>query len=213
MGLRMENVLGKRIGTRLNENPHSVWSPAGSKLCPNFLQLPPGLSKSLVFHEMKPQKKTNHIYNGQLNWGPIHTGPGTWRAQIGMFFLWCCLHAVWTPPFTSTGPICLRCVVRRVPRPVRIGPWQFVRMKHWKIRNCKSEIGEKLSGHSSTVSGGNRTESTFWCLITFGSSYWLGAWRIAWWVNTQCSWSVPPHWRVRFSIPHPYARLSTLRLR
>ncbi len=67
MGLRMENVLGKRIGTRLNENPHSVWSPAGSKLCPNFLQLPPGLSKSLVFHEMKPQKKTNHIYNGQLN--------------------------------------------------------------------------------------------------------------------------------------------------
>ncbi len=30
-------------------------------------------------------------------------------AQIGMFFLWCCLCAVWTLPFTSTGPICLRC--------------------------------------------------------------------------------------------------------
>ena len=29
------------------------------------------------------------------------------RAQIGMFFLWCCLWAVWTPPFTSIGPICL----------------------------------------------------------------------------------------------------------
>ncbi len=47
--------------------------------------------------------------------------------QIRMFFLWCCLCAVWTPPFTSTGPICLRCVAlrcvaRRVPRPVWIGP-------------------------------------------------------------------------------------------
>ena len=31
------------------------------------------------------------------------------RAQIRMQTLWCCLRAVWTPPFTSTGPICLRC--------------------------------------------------------------------------------------------------------
>ncbi len=44
------------------------------------------------------------------------------RAQIGTFFLWCCLHAVWTPPFTSTGPICSHRVARGVPRPVWIGP-------------------------------------------------------------------------------------------
>ncbi len=29
---------------------------------------------------------------------------------------------MWTPPFTSIGPICLRGVGRRVPRPVCIGP-------------------------------------------------------------------------------------------
>ncbi len=45
------------------------------------------------------------------------------RTQIQMFFLWCWLLAVWTPPFTSTGPICLHCVVHRIPRPVWIGPW------------------------------------------------------------------------------------------
>ncbi len=27
------------------------------------------------------------------------------RTQIGMFFLWCCLRAVWTLPFTSIGSI------------------------------------------------------------------------------------------------------------
>ena len=44
------------------------------------------------------------------------------RAQIGTFFLWCCLRAVWTPLFTSTSPICLHCLARCVPRPVWIGP-------------------------------------------------------------------------------------------
>ncbi len=31
------------------------------------------------------------------------------RAQIRMQILWCCLRAVWTLPFRSTDPICLRC--------------------------------------------------------------------------------------------------------
>ncbi len=31
------------------------------------------------------------------------------RVQIRTQIIWCCLRAVWTPPFTSTGPICLRC--------------------------------------------------------------------------------------------------------
>ena len=54
--------------------------------------------------------------------GPIHTGRGTQCAQIRMYFLWCCLRAVWTLPFTSTGPIWLRRARRRVPRPMWIGP-------------------------------------------------------------------------------------------
>ncbi len=33
------------------------------------------------------------------------------RRQIRMFFLWCCLHAVWTLPLMIIGPICSRCVV------------------------------------------------------------------------------------------------------
>ncbi len=50
--------------------------------------------------------------------------------QIRMFFLWCCLRAVWTPPFTSTGPICLRRVVRGVLHPVWIGPKPPVTRAH-----------------------------------------------------------------------------------
>ncbi len=34
--------------------------------------------------------------------GPIHTGCGTRHAHK---FLWCWLHAGWTPPFTSTGSV------------------------------------------------------------------------------------------------------------
>ncbi len=30
------------------------------------------------------------------------------HTQIKIFFLWCCLPAVWTPPFTSTGRVALR---------------------------------------------------------------------------------------------------------
>ncbi len=44
------------------------------------------------------------------------------HVQIWMFFLWCCLRAVWTPLFTSTCPICLIGLARRVSRPVWIGP-------------------------------------------------------------------------------------------
>ena len=40
------------------------------------------------------------------------------RTQIGMFFLWYCLRAVWTPLFTSTGPICWCHIARRILRPV-----------------------------------------------------------------------------------------------
>ncbi len=47
------------------------------------------------------------------------------RTQIGMFFLWCCLRAVWTLPLTTTGPICLHCVERRVAHPVWIRPHPF----------------------------------------------------------------------------------------
>ena len=34
-----------------------------------------------------------------------------------------CVYTVWTPPFTSTGPICLHCIAHCVPRPVWIGPY------------------------------------------------------------------------------------------
>ena len=51
--------------------------------------------------------------------GPIHTGRDA-RANSNVFLLM--LLACSTPPFTSTGPICLRRVARRVPRPVWIGP-------------------------------------------------------------------------------------------
>ena len=44
------------------------------------------------------------------------------HVQIHPFFLWCWLRAVWIPPFTSTGPICLHRIACRVPRPVWIGP-------------------------------------------------------------------------------------------
>ncbi len=53
--------------------------------------------------------------------GPIHTGRGT-QCPCNLNFPLMLLAAVWTPPFTSTGPICLRRVARRVPRPVWIGP-------------------------------------------------------------------------------------------
>ncbi len=45
-----------------------------------------------------------------IEWCVFNSGADvkTWCAQIQTFFLWCCLRAVWTPPFTSTGPICLR---------------------------------------------------------------------------------------------------------
>ena len=36
------------------------------------------------------------------------------KLKLGMFFLWCCLQAVWTLPLTTTGPIYLRCVALRV---------------------------------------------------------------------------------------------------
>ena len=61
----------------------------------------------------------------------LHRTRDVTRTQIGTFFLWCCLRAVWTLPLTITGPICLRCGARRVPRPVWIDDssrctWEFV---------------------------------------------------------------------------------------
>ncbi len=43
---------------------------------------------------------------GKRLWGLIHT-----LTQMRMFFLWCCLRAVWTLPLMTTGSICLRCVL------------------------------------------------------------------------------------------------------
>ncbi len=40
-------------------------------------------------------------------------------AKIRTQILWCCLCAVWTPPFTSTGPICF------ASRSVWIGPHEW----------------------------------------------------------------------------------------
>ncbi len=51
-----------------------------------------------------------------------HRMPDVTCVQIGTFFLWYCLRAVWIPPFTSTGPICWR----RVARPVWIGPYNNI---------------------------------------------------------------------------------------
>ncbi len=42
-------------------------------------------------------------------------------AKLNVFTLML-MHAVWTSPFTSTGPICSRRIARCVPRPVWIGP-------------------------------------------------------------------------------------------
>ena len=59
-------------------------------------------------------------------WPNPHRTPDAMRMQIGTFFLWCCLCAVWTPPFTLIGPICLRRIVHRVLRPVWIGPLRLL---------------------------------------------------------------------------------------
>ncbi len=56
--------------------------------------------------------------------GPTHRTRDATHSQIQKFSLWCCLHAVWTPPFTSTGPISLHCVAHRIPRPVWI--WLYI---------------------------------------------------------------------------------------
>ncbi len=56
------------------------------------------------------------------------------RTQIGTFFLWCCLRAVWTLPLTTTGPICLHCFERRIAHPVWIRPCSFQPMHvMWKF--------------------------------------------------------------------------------
>ncbi len=68
--------------------------------------------------------------------GLIHTGRATRRARKSeYFFLWCCLRAVWTLPLTTTGPICLHCIARRVARPVWIRPYVYRCSKtHSKFR-------------------------------------------------------------------------------
>ncbi len=80
-------------------------------------------SKSLLCHSAHLIRNlvcSNLFHSGCL-FG-LRTNPHRTRdamgVQIQMFFLWCCLRAVWTPPFTSTGPICSR----RLARPVWIGP-------------------------------------------------------------------------------------------
>ena len=91
----------------------------------------------LFFHQMtisetrgawsfigKPQEKALSWSMSEFRPNPHRTRDAT-CAQIGTFFLWCCLLAVWTPLFTSTGPICLRWVARRITHPVWIRPQKF----------------------------------------------------------------------------------------
>ena len=59
------------------------------------------------------------------------------RTQIGTFFLWCCLPAVWTLPLTITGPICLRRVLRPVwIRPESSGAFLGAYGAVWSSKDC-----------------------------------------------------------------------------
>ncbi len=73
----------------------------------------------------RPKAHSPRISIEMLRPNPHRTRDAT-LAQIRTFFLWCCLHAVWTPPFTSTGPIFLYHSRHCVPHPVWIGPQQFI---------------------------------------------------------------------------------------
>ncbi len=69
----------------------------------------------------------------------IHLLRDATRMQIQMFFLWCCLRAVWTPPFTSTGPYA--CVMLSVASRVLCG----LGLNNAKLENRKknSSVFEK----------------------------------------------------------------------
>ena len=77
-------------------------------------------------------------------------------------FLWCCLRAVWTLPFTSAGSICLRCVVRCV-------------------APCVDEAQAKTTPDST---GGPKSEATrskkhfAVCLFQIGWGCWLWAFHL-----------------------------------
>ena len=78
-------------------------------------------SVSLSTFTFVPENLRSGLISSFLWPNPHRTRDAT-HAQIGMFFLWCCLRAVWTPPFTSTGPICSHGIAHRIPCPVWIGP-------------------------------------------------------------------------------------------
>ena len=117
------------------------------------------------------KKKTD---KGQGQRPNPHRMQDTMRAQIGTFFLWCCLHAVWTPPFTSTGcVVCLRRVARSVPRPVWIGPKPHV---HWTT--SKRILTEHIrwgpcSIWTDTDTGGALDWKTWFCYEACGTCQWV----------------------------------------
>ncbi len=71
-----------------------------------------------IFFRIYTSEQSSKVHKA---FGPIHTGRGTRRSSNSKFFLWCCLCSVWTPPFTSTGPICLHCASR----PASCVDWAF----------------------------------------------------------------------------------------
>ncbi len=87
------------------------------------------------------------------------------HTQIGTFFLWCCLRAVWTLPLTTTGPICLRCVARRDPRPVWIRPQTcFDADKHPCFFVCRA--AKKKKKKKKTERFQTRQSEHFWMINT-----------------------------------------------
>ncbi len=91
-------------------------------------------------------------FAGQFAWSKpnSHRTRDATPTQIGTFFLWCCLRAVWTLPLTTTGPICLRCValrcvVRRVaPRVLcELGPNSLAKkLRRTNERNRQHDRGQ-----------------------------------------------------------------------
>ncbi len=100
-------------------------------------------------------KETKNLKLAAYNLKTAHLRPNShWtrhatRTQIGMFFLSCCLRAVWTLPMMKIGPICLRYVVRCTPPPVWIRPQGSSREKHtlqFSRNNCSFFCGAVVTG-------------------------------------------------------------------
>ena len=84
------------------------------------------------------------------------------HTQIGTFFLWSCLRAVWTLPLMTTGPICF--VLRH--RPVWIRPLEvWPRSKLWSI---VSSLVPKLvnAGQSRKLDQGERKNNSTFEVLT-----------------------------------------------